>query len=640
MTKAKHYRPAGKRKEGNVAKYTTRNKALNRLQLKLPEFRRLCILKGIHPREPKKKFEGHNKTYYHVKDINFLAHEPLLEKSRELKAYERKIKKARAKRNEHLADRLESNRPSYTLDHLVKERYPSFVDALRDLDDPLTMLHLFAVLPADGAHKIPVSHTQTARRLALEWQALITRTHALRKCFVSVKGIYYQAEVGGQKVTWLTPHVLSQVLPSDVDFRVMLTFVEFYETLVGFVNFKLYHDLGLQYPPILDHRLEKAAAELFAVMRDMASEAVTDQVSDGKLDQVTDEHTEGEELSKRLAESQARLASFQDRMLVMEKEKGRIPSETGEDARDAELAKEAKNLAEDEEEDAETKICKQLFKGLKFFLGREVPRESLLFVIRAFGGTASWEGEGAPFDESDESITHQIVDRPTKGHRFLSRDYLQPQWVYDCSNTRVILPGDLYLLGRVLPPHLSPFVDNDVEGYLPEYAETLKRLQAAASKHLMPLPGAEDADMEQALQLQVAAAGRTQDAEETLREKEAIAMEKEYTEDLTKELAGIPYSASLQENPQATSMIVEEGNDDAKLQAAEPRITEQPVTSEADEATRMGRMMMTRKSRGLYDAAKMGNAKKKAATELLKERKRKADEGKHETKGKRSGKLT
>jgi hypothetical protein len=80
-------------------------------------------------------------------------------------------------------------------------------------------------------------------------------------------------------------------------------------------------------------------------------------------------------------------------------------------------------------------------------------------------------------------------------------------------------------------------------------------------------------------------------------------MEKEYTEDLTKELAGIPYSASLQKNPQA--MIVEEGNDDAKLQAAEPRITEQPVTSEADEATRMGRMMMTRKSRGLYDAAKV-----------------------------------
>ena len=38
-----------------------------------------------------------------------------------------------------------------------------------------------------------------------------------------------QADVCGEAVTWLVPHALSQVLPSDVDYRVMLTFLEFYE---------------------------------------------------------------------------------------------------------------------------------------------------------------------------------------------------------------------------------------------------------------------------------------------------------------------------------------------------------------------------------------------------------------------------
>lgn len=97
---------------------------------------------------------------------------------------------------------------------------------------------------------------------------------ALRKVFVSVKGVYYQAEVGGQSITWLTPHSTSQVLPSDVDYRVMLTFLEFYKTLVGFVNFKLYHDLGLRYPPLLDVHLEQASNELYGVMKGLASAAV------------------------------------------------------------------------------------------------------------------------------------------------------------------------------------------------------------------------------------------------------------------------------------------------------------------------------------------------------------------------------
>jgi len=38
----------------------------------------------------------------------------------------------------------------------------------------------------------------------------------------------------------------------------------------------------------------------------------------------------------------------------------------------------------------------------------QVPRESLLFIIPAFGGVVSWEGDGSPFKETDEGITHQV----------------------------------------------------------------------------------------------------------------------------------------------------------------------------------------------------------------------------------------
>jgi pescadillo protein len=55
--------------------------------------------------------------------------------------------------------------------------------------------------------------------------------------------------VCGETVHWLVPHALAQLLPADVDYRVMLTFLEFDEALLGFVNFRLYHSLQLPYPP-------------------------------------------------------------------------------------------------------------------------------------------------------------------------------------------------------------------------------------------------------------------------------------------------------------------------------------------------------------------------------------------------------
>lgn len=86
-------------------------------------FRRLCILKGVFPREPKKKVKGNHHTYYHTKDIAFLQHEPLLEKFRNIRAYDKKVNKAKAKKNRDLAERLLTRRPNYTLDRLIRERF-------------------------------------------------------------------------------------------------------------------------------------------------------------------------------------------------------------------------------------------------------------------------------------------------------------------------------------------------------------------------------------------------------------------------------------------------------------------------------------------------------------------------------------
>lgn len=73
-----------------------------------------------------------------------------------------------------------------------------------------------------------------------------------------------------------------------------------------------------------------------------------------------------------------------------------------------------------------------------------------------------------------------MVDRPRQGHRHLSREYVQPQWVFDSANFRVLAQPSRYAPGAAPPPHLSPFVSAEEEGYVPEYGRQLAALQAAA----------------------------------------------------------------------------------------------------------------------------------------------------------------
>ncbi|XP_078083543.1 pescadillo [Mustelus asterias] len=438
-----------KHERGAATNYITRNKARKKLQLSLADFRRLCILKGIYPHEPKHKKKVNKgstapRTFYLIKDIRFLLHEPIVNKFRDYKVFVRKLRKAYGKAEWGTVERLRDNKPVYKLDHVVKERYPTFIDALRDSDDALSMCFLFATFPRTG--KCHVQTIQLCRRLTVEFMNFAIASRSLRKVFISIKGIYYQAEVLGQLITWIVPYSFAHDHPTDVDYRVMATFTEFFTTLLGFVNFRLYRSLNLLYPPKLENKPEESGLQ---------------QDDDEKY------AMDSESYMEKLAALGSSLARV-------------VPSNEEDDVALDEFPTDEENAMLLEERQKEQQMLekqKKLFEGMKFFLNREVPRESLAFVIRCFGGKVSWDKSlciGASYPVTDETITHQIVDRPNLDKQLINRYYVQPQWVFDCVNAKTLLPVEDYFLGVTLPPHLSPFVEEKDGDYIPP--EKLKLL--------------------------------------------------------------------------------------------------------------------------------------------------------------------
>ena len=132
-------------------------------------------------------------TLYYEKDIRLLLHEPIVWKFREFKVFLRKLKKAQEKRNWESVDRLHQNKPKYSLDNIVKERYPTFIDAIRDLEDCLCLSFLYSTFPK--SQKTPVEMTSLCRKLTTEFMHFVIEARALRKVFCSIKGYYFQAEI-------------------------------------------------------------------------------------------------------------------------------------------------------------------------------------------------------------------------------------------------------------------------------------------------------------------------------------------------------------------------------------------------------------------------------------------------------------
>ncbi|KAK9522724.1 hypothetical protein VZT92_019170 [Zoarces viviparus] len=558
-----------KYERGSVTNYITRNKARKKLQLSLPDFRRLCILKGIYPHEPKHKKKVNKgstaaRTFYLLKDIRFLLHEPIVGKFRDYKVFVRKLKKAYGKTEWTAVERLKENKPAYKLDHIVKERYPSFVDALRDIDDALCMGFLFSTFARTG--KCHVQTIQLCRRLTVEWMNYVIASRALRKVFISIKGIYYQAEVMGQLVTWLVPYQFSHDHPTDVDYRVMATFTELYTTLLGFINFRLYHSLNLVYPPKLDIKAESELKEEDDEDYAMNSESYLEKLSS-------------------LSTSLARVVSTAEEE---EAELDKFPVEE----------EDLETMEAREKEQKQQEAQKKLFEGIKLFLNREVPRESLAFLIRCFGGEVSWDKSvciGSTFKVTDETITHQIVDRPNIDKQYINRYYIQPQWVYDCVNAKLLLPVEDYFLGVTLPPHLSPFVEEKDGDYVPPEKLKIMALQRGEK------PAIEEEEEEE------------EEEDDDDEEEE----EEEENEDDDEEVEEKNLKKMEEQRSQGKSLPVKVTA--GKVKVDNPARLEQEKKAEEK---RLAIMMMKKKEKYLYDKIMFGKKRKiREANKLTAKRK-------------------
>lgn len=318
-------------------------------------------------------------------------------------------------------------------------------------------------------------------------------THSLRKSFLSIKGIYYQAEIQGQDIFWLVPYKFAQRVTSDVDFRIMGTFVEFYTTLLGFVNFRLYTSIGLVYPPKFDKSSDDKGGELGAFALEERGLATSESAlltngNESEIPQSSTASTQRKVTEQNISELIDSVASKQieDQQDTLESTiKPPAPDEGPSEALDTfdnPISDDADILAQPDF--ASTKGSSTLFSEFTFFLGRETPRQPIEFLLRAFGcKRIGWDavlGDGAfTNDENDPAITHQVIDRPqiptqniendeaiSEDQKITSRPamrvpgriYIQPQWIWDCVNEGTICRPDQYAPGAELPPHLSPWV--------------------------------------------------------------------------------------------------------------------------------------------------------------------------------------
>ena len=222
-----------------------------------------------------------------------------------------------------------------------------------------------------------------AAKLYKEWMTYCTIAQCFKKAFFSIKGIYYQVEIMGQNITWVAPYQFNQRLPFDLDYKVIGTFKEFYTSLLRFVNFKLYKDLEISYPPTF---IEGVSA------------SVTEDTQYLKPSQI------------------------QELQQIAQKKFAQQYSQSIEEIGVSEEFKNTPEMVELTKKHEQMKRQRKLFAKCNFLFNREVPVYALQYLVLSFGGNFY------TLDDLDENpklkITHHVMDRSMSTKKENNREYI------------------------------------------------------------------------------------------------------------------------------------------------------------------------------------------------------------------------